>query len=77
MSVHKHFQNASAWIAKAPPIIKSDTKRLTAAVVLRFPTERIRQGRDIGLAGDGKVLRPASSQAWRWRIRRGGSRHAG
>jgi len=76
MKAHKHFRDASAWIAKAPPIPHA-SRQSADSVVLQFPTQRIRHGRDIGLAEGCKVLRPSPSQAWRWRHRRGGSRHAG
>jgi hypothetical protein len=46
-----HFRDASAWMAKAPPMLKrQQDSSACGGVVLRFPIERIRQGRK-GLAG--------------------------
>lgn len=77
MTAHKHFRDASAWIAKAPPLTHTGASALGEAVVLQFPAERIKRGRDIGLAGGCTVLRPSRSQAWRWPHRGKGQAHAG
>jgi hypothetical protein len=50
MRAHKHFRDASAWIAKAPPMIDRGGQPLSGGVVLRFPIERVRRGHK-GLAG--------------------------
>ena len=76
MRTHKHFRDALAWIAKAPPIVRAGSHTLADAVVLRFPVERVRQGQHSGLAEGCGVLRPSRSQAWRWRHPRGGEYHA-
>lgn len=70
MRAHKHFRDASAWIAKAPPLIHANERALTDPIVLQFPAERIRRGRDIGLAEGCMVLHLSATQAWRWRHRR-------
>jgi len=77
LRAHKHFRDASLWIAKAPPLIQAGSHTLAEAIVLRFPAERIQQGQHIGLAEGCKVLRPCRSQAWRWQHPCGGEYHAG
>ena len=51
MKAHMHFQDAAYWIAKAPPFpFIGDMEATKDSVVIRFPLERVRQGRK-GLAG--------------------------
>lgn len=76
MKAHKHFRDASAWIAKAPPL-PNPGQQLADGIVLQFPSARIRKRRNVGLAGKCLILRPSTSQAWRWRNRSIGGQHAG
>jgi hypothetical protein len=45
-----HFRDALEWMAKAPPLAELESSSSCGGVVLRFPIERVRQGRK-GLAG--------------------------
>lgn len=70
MKAHMHFQDAAYWIAKAPPFpFTGSVEAKAEPVVLRFPTERVRQGHN-GLAGGGVVIRHPASQMSRRRQRR-------
>lgn len=46
MKAEQHFREAAYWIAKAPPFPdECDAQPVEQAVVIRFPVERVRQGR--------------------------------
>lgn len=51
MKPQTHFRDALVWMAKAPPMLSNVDNSACGGVVLRFPIERIRQGRK-GLAGE-------------------------
>jgi hypothetical protein len=65
MKAQIHFRDAMAWIAKAPPLgalsFEPDALAVTETMVLRFPTERVRHGQQVGLAGGAEIipLRPS------------------
>lgn len=46
MKAEQHFREAAYWIAKAPPFpVVCDAQPVEQAVVVRFPVERVWQGR--------------------------------